>query len=276
MKITALLIDTLRELTGKVTLVIMLVISTLFILGTLAAFSAHETPDGVILSLFGKELDAPVPRERVEELVVNIQSSLTGGMITGVVLFGVFATAGLIPSMLEKGIADLYLSKPLARWELLLGKYLGAVTAILIASLYFLIAILLIFGIRAGVWNFHLLAAAPAVALVFTAIYAVALFVGTLTASTPLAIIGAYFYLFFIAGLLENRVATLFLFSENGIYRGAWDGLYYLFPQIPAMRQNVSEWIVHRPVVWTSFLQSAGSAVLFFLGASALLQRKDF
>lgn len=276
MKIAALLLDTLRELTGKVTLMILLVISTLFILGTLAAFSAHETSDGVILTLFGKQMDAPVPREKVEELVYNIQSSLTSGMITGVVLFGIFATAGLVPSMLEKGVADLYLSKPLARWELLIGKYLGAMTAILLASLYFLIAILVVFGVRAGVWNFHLLAAAPAVALVFTALYGVALLIGTLTASTPLAIIAAYFYLFFIAGLLENRSTTLFLVSENSLYRSAWDGLYYLLPQIPAMRQNISEWVVHRLIEWTPFLQSLASTAILFLGASALLQRKDF
>jgi predicted ribosomally synthesized peptide with SipW-like signal peptide len=276
MKIAALLLDSLRELAGKVTLIILLVISTLFIVGTLAAFSARETPDGVILSLFGKDMDAPVPREKVEELVYTLEASLTSGLITGVVLFGIFATAGLVPSMLEKGVADLYLSKPLARWELLTGKYLGAMTAIVIAALYFLIAILVVFGVRAGVWNFHLLAAAPAIALVFTALYAVALLAGTLTGSTPLAIIAAYFYLFFIAGLLEGRASTLFLLSGNSVYRTVCDGTYYLFPQIPAMRQNISEWIVHRSIDWTPFLQSLASAVLFFLGASALLQRKDF
>lgn len=276
MRIIALIGDTLRELTGKVTLLILIGISTLFILGTLAAFSARETPEGILLSLFGKEAAAPVPPDRVEAFVFGIQASLSSGLMTGIVLFGVFATAGLIPSVLDRGIVDLYLSRPLARWELILGKSLGAVTAIVLVSLYFLGAIFLVFGLKVGIWNPQILTAAAGIGLVFITVYVLLLFTAVCTGSTPLSIIAAYVYLFVIAGLLQGRESGLFLFSENNVFRSTIDGLYYLLPQIPAMRQSISEWIMHQPAEWVPFLQSIASAGLFFVGSAAILERKDF
>lgn len=276
MKTLALVTDTLRELSGKAMLIILIAISTLFLLGSLLAFSARETPEGVVLSFFGREAGAPVPADQVALFVKGVQSGLVSGLMTGIVLFGVFATAGVIPALLEKGVADLYLSKPISRWELLAGKYLGAVSAVFICALYFVGALFLVFGLRAGVWNLDLLIAVFGVLLVFAAIHTVVLFMGVVSGSTALSILAAYFYLFVLANILHGRQATLYIFSSNEIYRGAVDGLYYIFPQIPAMRDEIVKFVGSGEARWEPFLQSAASGLAILAGAGAVFRKKDF
>ena len=49
----------------------------------------------------------------------------------GLLLFvSIFATASVLPTILEKGTIDLYLSKPVSRPMLLFGKVLGSVLVI--------------------------------------------------------------------------------------------------------------------------------------------------
>ena len=276
MKILVLIADTLRELSGKAMLIILISVSTLFLLGSLLAFSARETPEGVILSFFGREAGAAVPPDQVALFVDGIQSGLVSGLLTGVVLFGVFATAGVVPALLEKGVADLYLSKPLSRWELLGGKYLGAVAAVFICALYFIGALFLVFGLRAGVWNVNLLLAMLGVLLVFAAIHAIVVFIGVLSGSTALSILGAYFYLFVLANVLNGREATLYIFSSNEIFRSSVDGLYYLFPQIPGMRDEIVKFVGRGEARWEPFVQSAASGLAILFGAALIFRRKDF
>jgi len=276
MKILALITNTIRELSAKATLVVLLAISTLVILGTGLAVSTHEAEGGVTLQVFGNPITPAVPADKIAELIWAMQSGVAGGLFVGVVLFGVFATAGLIPDALEKGTVDLYLSKPLPRWELLLGKYLGAVVVMLICILYCIGAIWLIFGIRTGVWNINFLLAAFTTTFVFACLFSIVVFLGVLFRNMAIPIIGAYLYLLVIGGILESRQQGLYQLSGNSVFRGIVDGLYYLFPQLGAMQQNVVKQILHQPMNWEPFAQSFASSALLFAGAVALLRKKDF
>src|SRR6185437_10563690 len=48
----------------------------------------------------------------------------------------VFASAGLIPSVLEAGRISLLLSKPLTRTRLLMGRYLGNIAVVSLNHIY--------------------------------------------------------------------------------------------------------------------------------------------
>ncbi len=276
MSILILIRLTLRELSSKATMYILAGISTLVLLGIAAAISVNSSPDGEVLMLFGQQISPPVPPEELAQAVRQMQAGLAGGLFTGIILFGVFATAGVIPDMLERGTVDLYLSKPISRWELLLGKYCGAVVAIGLNIVYFLAGAWLVFGLRCGVWDPHLLLSSLTMTFMFAALYALVLFAGTWTRSTAASIILTYLYLFILGGILHNREVSLYLISENTIYRTVVDGLFYLFPQISAMQDNGAKQIMQLEMDWKPFLQSFLSGSVFFLAAAVILKRRDF
>jgi len=205
-----------------------------------------------------------------------MQAGLAGGLFTGIILFGIFATAGVIPDALEKGTVDLYLSKPIARWELLLGKYLGAVAAIFVNVLYFMAGAWIIFGIKCGVWDTRILLSTFTITYMFACLYAVLTFIAVLTRNTPVSIILVYLYLFVIGPVLQNRETVLYLISDNTIYRSFIDGVSYLFPQLDAMRTNGAKQLLAQEMDWKPFVQSLLSASAFFLGGAVLLKQRDF
>ena len=276
MKIFTLVRWTIRELAAKATLYVLAGISTLMLLFAALAIGADSTAEGMTITFFGKPASPPVTREALADLAGKIEAGFAGGLFLGVVVFGAFGTAGVIPDALEKGTVDLYLSKPIARWQLLLGKYLGSVAVMFLNILYFIGGLWLIVGVKVGVWNMQFLLSAFLLTYVFAALYAVVAFFGVVSRNMAIAIIAGILYFMLIAGPLESRQTGLYLLSESGIYRGILDGLYYIFPQIPAMESGAIHLISGEPAQATPFVQSFFS-VGGILGLAAWrLQKKDF
>jgi ABC-type transport system involved in multi-copper enzyme maturation permease subunit len=276
MTILVLIAGTIRELRSKATLYVLAGISTLVLLGVLVSVSSNTSSAGTALTLFGNEVSPPVPEDAFSSTVMQIESSLAAGLFFGVVLFGLFATAGVVPDALEKGTVDLFLSKPIARWEFLLGKYLGSVGGILLNVLYFVGALCVILGLRAGVWNVNLITAAFLMTFAFAALYTIVVFFGVLSRNMAIAIIAGFLYLVVLDPLLDHRETGLYLISTNSIFRGAIDGLFYLFPQIGLTQANVLRLIGGAGIDWKPIGQCFLSSLVIFLGATALLERKEF
>jgi ABC-type transport system involved in multi-copper enzyme maturation permease subunit len=276
MKIVVLIAATFRELLSKATLFVLAGISTVILLGVVLGLSSEQTTDGLILKIFGAQATPPSSVDNIAELVRQMQSGFAGGLLIGITLFGVIATAGIIPDTLEKGIVDLYLSKPLARWQLLLGKFLGAVTIVFVNAAYFLGGLWLIFGIKVGVWNVGLLLAAFTMAFVFACLFSIVAFLGVLSRGAVVPIIGAFLYLLIIGALLQHREQSLYAMSGNAAYRGIVDTLYYLLPQLGALKDGVGLQILQRPVDWKPFVQAFLSSCVVFGATVGLLVRRDF
>jgi ABC-type transport system involved in multi-copper enzyme maturation permease subunit len=246
------------------------------LLGVVLGLSSEQTTDGLVLKIFGAQATPPSSIDNIAELVRQMQSGFAGGLLIGITLFGVIATAGIIPDTLEKGIVDLYLSKPIARWQLLLGKYLGAVTVVFVNSAYFLGGLWMVFGIKIGVWNVEMVLAAFTMAFVFACLFSIVAFLGVLSRGAAVPIIGAFLYLLVIGTVLQHRENTLYAFSGNVVYRGIFDVCYYLLPQLSALKDGVALQILQRPVDWKPFLQAFLSSCLVFAATLGLLIRKDF
>jgi len=276
MKVFVLVSYTFGELVSKATIIVLAGISTLIILGTALAFSSSETDEGVTLLMFGQKVSPPLPLEEVHGFVGGVQVGLSKGMFAGIILFGIFATAGLIPETLQRGTADLYLSKPIARWELLLGRSVGAVVVMLANILYFIGMLWFVFGIKTGVWNLQFLLAGLTLTFAFACLFSIVALLGVLFRNAAIPIIGSFLYLVIVGGILHQREQTLYLISENGIYRAILDGLYYLFPQISGMQDEIAKQILQQSIDWKPFLQSFLSASLMFMGGAAVLGRRDF
>jgi ABC-type transport system involved in multi-copper enzyme maturation permease subunit len=273
--VLTIVLHTFLELRAKVTLIILLAISALVLLGVALSLSASETAEGVTLMIFGNPLGQPVPADAIATLVAQIQTTLAGGLMTGVFVFGIIATASLIPDALEKGTVDMYLSRPMWRWELLLGKHLGA-TAVLGATIVaFMGGLWIVVGVRVGYWNHALMLAALLITLVFLCLYALVVFLAVLSRSTPVAILGAFLYYFIVDTVLYNREGTLYLISENGVYRGMLDGLSYILPQVSAMQASIAQVIAQGTPGWEPLVQGVLSAAVWFTAGAILFARQD-
>ena len=276
MKLNAIILHTFRERASRVTLLVLAAVSTLILVAVALAVGSQPDPGGTVLTFFGRPASAPMDAAALTDAVRRFQAGFIGPLFFGIVLFGVLAGAGLLPSVLEKGIADVYFSKPIPRWYLLAGTVLGAVLAIGANALWFLGGLWLIGGLKFGVWNAGLFPAAGGVALAFAAAYAVTALAGVATRSTVLAILASFLFLAFVQGLLASRERTLYLLSENGLYRRAVDLLYYTFPQVDGALEAARAFAVGGAPAWGGPLQALLACAAWLGAAAVLLHRKDF
>lgn len=276
MKIMTLAVFTIRELIARITLIILAAISTLILLGVLLSVSADRTADGVALTIFGNPVTPAVAQEQLAEIVSQMQAGLAGGLFAGIVLFGVLATASAIPDMLEKGVADVYLSKPMPRWQLLFARCLGAVGAILLNAMYFIGGLWLILGVKAGIWNGPFLLSALSMALLFACLYSIVAFFAVWSRNAVVSIIAAFLYLIVVGSMLYHRQQGLYMISENQVFRSSIDVMYYLVPQLSALQDCIAKQIMGRETDWMPYLQSTLSAGAFYTAAAALLHKRDF
>lgn len=276
MKIITLVLATFRELFSKATLYVLLGISALILIGMLASVSSETSDDGIVLKVFGNPTSpAPVPVEQFEPIVFGIQMGLAKGLFLGIMLFGVFATASIIPDSLEKGTVDLFLSKPLARWELLLGKYLGAVAVIFANIIFFIGGMWLVFGVKVGVWNWQFLLSSLTISFMFACIFSIVLFLGVVFRNTAIPIIGCFVYLAIVDNVLANR-EIYFAWTQNKLLHSTLDGLFYVLPQIDGMQKGLQNQIMHESMNWKPFAQALLSSLAIFGVGAALMEKKDF
>jgi hypothetical protein len=108
---------------------------------------------------------------------------------TVILLVSIVLTSLFIPNMLRKGTIDLLLVKPIRRWALLLYKYIGGLTFILLNISVLMLGIWLVFGLRTGLWVNSLLLTIPVLILVFATLYAVSTLCAVWTRSAIVAIL---------------------------------------------------------------------------------------
>lgn len=126
------------------------------------------------------------------------------------ILTGIIITSFFIPNMLRKGSVDLLVSKPIRRPVLLLYKYVGGLTFILLSNTFAIVGIWLVLGLRSGVWANWFLLLILVLTFYFAILYSISTLFGVMTRSivaTILITCGAWFF-FFLVGtgyqLFEN------------------------------------------------------------------------
>lgn len=167
----------------------------------------------------------------------------------------VFASAGLIPSVLEPGRIGLLLSKPVGRITLLLGRYIGNVLLVTANIVYLIVSVWVIVGWKTGIWYPEFLLAIPFTVFVFAVLLSVVAFIGVAFESASVAVMAAVALMLISAILAQKDKVVRLLDSEWS--RDLWTGLYWIVPKVwelgRAMMDLIGsrqgEWIVP---VWTS------------------------
>ena len=110
----------------------------------------------------------------------------------GIYMFGtflaIFASAGLIPGVLEPGRISLLLSKPMGRTTLLLGRYLGNLLIVVLNTIYMVTGVWLIFAYKTNIWDYRFLMAIPLMIFIFAVLLCVVVFVGVISESAALSV----------------------------------------------------------------------------------------
>jgi ABC-type transport system involved in multi-copper enzyme maturation permease subunit len=225
-----------------------------------------------MINIFGMNVDETVD---VHKLVVTVEAGISVvGFVMGVFL-AIFATANLMPTMLEKGSIELLISKPLTRNQLLLGRYVGALSIMILNVVYLIGGNWLIFSIKSGFWHFAYLSTIPLIIIAFALMYTLMTFVAVTTRSTGVTMMVAYMALLFSPMLAEKDRVYALLTSK--FYDHLLAGLYHALPKTYDLillnmaivrEQSVTNW----SALWSSCL----AGVLTLALAMYVFARKDF
>jgi len=270
MKILAIITDTFRELLVRKTLIGFLVFNVLGLVG-IAIF----VNTGSIASVATNQKQTMTP-ELYEKIAEMFEVAVMSIFYIVLIFISIFSTASVIPSVLEKGTIDLYLSKPLARWELLFGKILGSVLVVAANVGVFMLGAWIILSIRLGTWNTGFIEAAPVLLFAFIVLYSIVVVFNVITRSSAVGIIVTYVHFMIISSALANR-DKVFSFTDNKFWRGVIDWVYYLLPQSAEQSHMASAFIMHNDITtWYPIWASSIFAVVMFALAGWMFQKKDF
>lgn len=273
MKFLSIIQLTFRESLAKKTFLAFMGISTITCLLFIFALNL-DVVDGMqsSVSIFGQEASKSI---NVEEIVFGVEGALAVGLFTGGIFLALFATSSLIPTLLKPGFIDLFLSKPVSRFEILAGRYIGAVAIAAFNIFYLIIFSWLILSLKTGFWNWSYLWGGVLIVVTFAILYALMTLLGLLTRSGPFSLMITYVIIFFSPLLIQRD--RIYALLSSKLYGYLLDGLYYFLPK-PAELGDITQEIVRGASVaswqplWTSLL--FGGIILAVSGL--IFQKKNF
>lgn len=200
----------------------------------------------------------------IEKLVV-INLGLTAVSLFGVVI-AIFVGIGLVSKEIEKRTLYTVLSRPVRRWEFIVGKFLGLAGTLVVNTLFMAVGVflaLLYVAHRLQTPDGWILVAVYFIILQFLMITALALLFSSF--SSPLMSAVFAFALFIIGSFSEDLRG--FAAMATGITRWLASGVAYVVPNLSAL--NVVSSVAHgEPVARNLILFN--SAYAFFYAAMAL------
>jgi ABC-type transport system involved in multi-copper enzyme maturation permease subunit len=205
------------------------------------------------VSLFGKTSGG----EDVQRLVRQVHGAIAAFLFTAGMFLAVFASAGLIPSVFEPGRIELLLSKPVERYHILLGRYIGNVLVIAANIFYLVFAIWLIFGVKTGVWTYGFLWSSVLTVFMFAVLLTVVVLVGVLWESAAVTTMVTFGIMILSPILAQQRTLERLLTSETS--RNIVRALYYALPKVfdlgrlarsLVLGESVGDWMP----IWSSAL----------------------
>lgn len=202
------------------------------------------------------------------------------------VLIAIFVGIGLVNKEIERKTIYTIITKPIARYQFLIGKYFGLVATLFVNLSIMLVGFYCSFYLQKTGFFFlnapevHLdLGFYKAVFLIFIELMVVtgiAILFSTFTTSTLAAIFTLFFY---VIGHLLGTLKELALKLQDPLSKNLLDGLYYFLPNLEKF--NIKSEVVHHIPISTQYvLMSTLYGILYIspllLLASLIFQKRDF
>jgi ABC-2 type transport system permease protein len=269
----ALIRDTFREALTRKIFWVLFGLSTLMILFFLFVLRIDIVAGATAtVSLFGRQTQG---NPNADRMVRGVYGSIATFLYTFGMFLAVFASAGLVPSVLEPGRIELLLSKPLSRAHLLLGRFLGNILLVLLNSTYLVLGVWTILGVKTGIWSPAFLIAIATTTFIFAVLLSVVILVGVRLESAAAATMITVALMIISPILAQTNLMMRLLSSEWS--RNLWRALYYAFPKVYELGKITLDAIQSGTFagftpIWTSAL--FGIAMLG--RALWVFQRRDF
>jgi ABC-type transport system involved in multi-copper enzyme maturation permease subunit len=205
------------------------------------------------VSLFGKEMRA----QEVTNIVRGVQGALAAFLYGFGLFLAVFASAGLIPTIFEPGRIELLLSKPVRRYHILLGRYLGNLLVIAFNMLYLVLSVWVILGIKTDIWTHQFLYSAGLTIFVFAVLLTIVVLIAVLSESAVLSTMVTFGVM--IAGLIVAQKSTIERLLTSEWSRDVVRVLYYTLPKVWDLGNIGRKLVMGVPIedwmpVWSSAL----------------------
>jgi ABC-type transport system involved in multi-copper enzyme maturation permease subunit len=204
----------------------------------------------------------------VAMVVAGIESTLAS-VIAGLagVIFALVVTASFIPDMLQKGRIDILLSKPIRRPTLLVYKYLGGLLYVFLNAAFLVGGCWLALAVRSRHWDPSFLWTVPILTAAFAILYSFSSWLGVLTRSPIVCILGSL-GLWFVSSM-AGQVRRFFSHPLTpmeipGWVRKSLDAVYYVLPKTSDLGQ-INSVLIHR-----GNMGSDGDAILEQVGMLSL------
>ncbi len=131
-------------------------------------------------------------RQNAVQFILAVLAGLVAGSL-GLLLTLVW-TAGFFPSFLEPSAASVLLAKPIHRWQLLLGKFVGLLVFVALHAAVFVLGTWLALGVKSGVWVPAYLWCVPMLVLQFAVFASVSVLLAVVTRSTVVCVFGSILF----------------------------------------------------------------------------------
>lgn len=191
------------------------------------------------------------------------------------VLIAIFVGIGLVSKEIDKKTIYTIVSKPVARFEFLLGKFFGLTITLLVNMIIMTAGLLAVLMAQSVPIEAVLFKAIGLILLECMVVTAVALLCSTFTSATLSAIFTLAIY------VIGHLTADLKTFGQkmDGLGRSVLEGMYYLLPNLE--RFNLKGNVTHHidvPLNELVLIVAYGMAYAAFLLllASVIFQRRDF
>ena len=223
------------------------------------------------ITIFGSAL----PTTDVQGLVQQTQSVIAMALYFFGMALSVFASAGLVAAVFEPGRIELLLSKPVSRFWLLMGRYLGNLLVVAANIVYLTVGSWIIFGIKTGLWGVGFLLSSVFTIFVFSVLLTVIVLVGVLWESAAVAIM-ATFAIMIVTPILAQR-ATLERLLSAEWSRNVVRVLYYVLPKTSDISVIIRHIILNQPMdSWMPVWSTALFGVVVLLAGILQFRRRSF
>jgi ABC-type transport system involved in multi-copper enzyme maturation permease subunit len=166
----------------------------------------------------------------VDRLVRQVHGGIATFLYTWGMFLAVFASSGLVATVLEPGRIELLVSKPVERYHILLGRYVGNLLLVALNIAYLVVSVWLIFGIKTGVWAPRFLYAIGTTVFTFAVMLSVVVLAGVLFGNAAVSTMVAVALGIVSPILAQHKLAERLLSSDWS--RILWRILYEALPKV--------------------------------------------
>ena len=176
----------------------------------------------------------PLARDR-GTAVRSIEFHLAGWIADGAgLLLALIWTAGFLPAFLDPSAASVLLAKPVPRWSLLAGKFIGVLVFVAAQNAIFVGGTWLALGVRTGIWDPTYFACIPMLLVHFAVFYSFSAMLAVMSRSSVVCVLGSIMFWLFCMAMNTGRHAAHMLpeFSQmSPTFAFLLDAGYWILPK---------------------------------------------